>query len=248
MFCPKCGKELPDGSAFCSSCGTNVNTMSGPGDTAKPSAAGAALSRLGGFLKAYFASPVQAARDALAKRDMVTPLILLGAQLVACILMLLGFSLKIGMMSYGYVEVPFQFWFFGGLLGGAVAVAVFMGLLFGAAKLLKSNCIFLDVVIVCGVHSVFITALMVIDFLLFLISINLGLLVLMVILILWVALGVSSFQLVAPELESGKAWLIYLGVVAITVILVTLILGNGLFPALAGSPFRMSGNLFGSLW
>lgn len=248
MFCPKCGKELPDGSAFCPSCGTNVNTMSGPGDTVKPSAAGAALSRLGGFLKAYFASPVQAARTTLAKRDMVTPLILLGAQLVACILMLLGFSLKIGMMTYGYVEVPFQFWFFGGLLGGAVAVAVFMGLLFGAAKLLKSNCIFLDVVIANGCHSVFVTIMMLATFLFFLISYQLGMALTLVTLILWVALGVPSFQMVVPELESGKAWLLYLGVVAVTIVLTLFILGSGLFPALAGSPFRMSGNLFGSLW
>ena len=80
MFCPKCGKEIPDGSAFCSSCGTNVNTMGGPSGAAKPSAAGASFSGLGGFLKGYFASPVQATRDTLAKGDLATPLILMGAQ------------------------------------------------------------------------------------------------------------------------------------------------------------------------
>lgn len=248
MFCPKCGKEIPDGSAFCSSCGTNVNTMGGPGSAAKPSAAGVAFSGLGGFLKAYFASPVQATRNTLAKRDMATPLILMGAQLVACILMLLGFALKINMLSHGFMEVPFQFWFVGGLLGDAIAVAIFMGLLFGAAKILQSGCTFQDVVIACGCHSIFISILMLVTFLCFLISMELGAWLLILTLILWVALGVSSFQMVAPELESGKAWLLYLGVVAVTIILTLLILGNGLFPALAGSRTGLTSSLFGSIW
>ena len=247
MFCPKSGKEIPDGSAFCSSCGTNVNTMSGPGGAAKPSAAGAAFSGLGGFLKSYFASPVQATRSTLAKGDLATPLILLGAQLIACILMFLGFSLKIGMMTYGYMEVPFQFWFVGGLLSDVVGVIIFMGLLFGGAKILKSGCTFQDVVIACGCHSIFITILMVIDFLCFLISMPLGLWVMILTLILWVALGVSSFQMVAPELESGKSWLIYLGVVAVTIVLTLLILGEGLLPALMSSPVGMFSSIFANL-
>lgn len=248
MFCPKCGKEIPEGSTFCSSCGTNVNTMSGPGDAAKPSAAGAAFSGLGGFLKGYFASPVQTTRNTLAKGDLITPLILMGAQLIACILMFLGFSLKIGMMSYGYVEVPFQFWFLGGLLGDAIAVIIFVALLFGGAKILKSSCTFQDAVIACGCHSICITALMVVDFLCFLISLQLGVWVMIITLILWVALGVSSFQMIAPELESGKSWLIYLGVAAITIILTLLILGNGLFPALSGSRSGLTSSLFGSVF
>lgn len=248
MFCPKCGKEIPDGSTFCSSCGTNVNTMGGPSGAAKPSAAGAAFSGLGGFLKGYFASPVQATRDTLAKGDLATPLILMGAQLIACILMLLGFALKINMLSHGFMEVPFQFWFMGGLLGDAIAVAIFMGLLFGAAKILKSSCTFQDVVIACGAHSIFITILMLVDFLCFLISMELGAWLLILTLILWVALGVSSFQMIAPEMESGKAWLLYLAVVAITIVLTLLILGNGLFPALAGSRTGLTSSLFGSMF
>lgn len=248
MFCPKCGKEIPDGSAFCSSCGTNVNTMGGPSGAAKPSAAGAAFSGLGGFLKGYFASPVQATRDTLAKGDLATPLILMGAQLIACILMLLGFCLKLQMMSYGYMEVPFQFWFFGGLLGDAIAVIIFVALLFGGAKILKSGCTFQDAVMACGCHSIFITILMVITFLCFLISLELGAWLFIITMILWVALGVSSFQMIAPEMESGKSWLIYLAVVAITIILTLLIVGNGLLPALAGSRTGLTSSLFGSMF
>ena len=248
MFCPKCGKEIPDGSAFCPSCGTNVNTMSGPGGAARPSAAGAAFSGLGGFLKSYFASPVQATRNTLAKGDLATPLILMGAQLIACILMLLGFCLKVNMMTGGYGSVPFQFWFFGGLLSDAICVAVFVGLLFAGAKILQSSCTFQDVVIACGCHSVFITAMMVITFLGFLISMQVGFWLLVLTVILWIALGVSSFQMVAPELESGKSWLLYLGVVAVTMIVSVLLLDNVVFPVISGSPAGMTSSLFGSMF
>ena len=236
MFCPKCGKELPDGSAFCSSCGTNVSTMGGPAAAPKqPSAAGAAFSGLGGFLKAYFTAPVQATRNTLAKRDLATPLILLGVQLIAAILMALGPCAKISMMTHGYMSIPFTSWFFGGLLGDALAAAIFMGLLFAGAKILKSNCSFLDVVIANGCHSVFVTIMMLVTFLFFLISYELGTVLAIVTLILWVALGVSSFQLITPEMESGKSWLLYLGAVAITAIvvwfIVSMLMMNGLMTA-----------------
>ena len=61
MFCPKCGKEIPDGSAFCSSCGTNVNTMGGPSGAAKPSAAGEAVRGAGGRPDGHISYPATAA-------------------------------------------------------------------------------------------------------------------------------------------------------------------------------------------
>ena len=37
MKCPKCGKEMPDGSAFCTECGQSLKTKSEPVEsTAKP--------------------------------------------------------------------------------------------------------------------------------------------------------------------------------------------------------------------
>ena len=89
---------------------------------------------------------------------------------------------------------------------------------------------------------------MVITFLCFLISLELGAWLFIITVILWVALGVSSFQMIAPEMESGKSWLIYLAVVAITIILTLLIVGNGLLPALAGSSSGLTSSLFGSMF
>lgn len=247
MFCPKCGKEIPDGAVFCSSCGANVGGGPVPGPAKQPSAAGVAFSGLGGFLKAYFAAPIQTTRNTLAKKDLATPLILMGAQLIACILMFLGLSLKISMMSGGYASVPFQFWFLGGLLCDAICVILFVALLFAGAKIMGSACTFQDALMACGCHSIFITALMLITFLGFLIAIQLGVWLLIFTLILWIALGVPSFQAIIPEMESGKSWLIYLAAVAVTIILSMLILDNVLIPALMGSPYGLTSSLFSSM-
>ena len=247
MFCPKCGKEIPDGAVFCSSCGANVGGGPVPGPAKQPSPAGVAFSGLGGFLKSYFVSPVQATRDTLAKKDLATPLILMGAQLIACMLMLLGFCLKISMMSGGYASVPFQVWFLGGLLGDAICVILFVALLFAGAKIMGSTCTFQDVLMTCGCHSVFVTGLMLITFLGFLIAIQLGVWLLIFTLILWIALGVPSFQAVVPEMESGKAWLVYLGVVIVTMLLSMFLINNVLFSTLMNSSFGM-GSIFSSMF
>lgn len=236
MYCPQCGKEIPDGSAFCSYCGASVT--GGPSAARPSSQAGAAFQNLASFLRAYLASPVKATRQALSKGDLTTPLILLGIQLIACILMAFGPCAKLSLMSGGYLSLPFTLWFFGGLLGGAVCIILFVALSFAGAKILKSTCTFQDAVISCGCHSVFISALMVIAFLAFLISLNLGLIFFLLAVMLWVALGVDSFLALVPELESGRAWLVYLGVAAVTIVLGVLLVGRGLLPNLVGSSIR----------
>lgn len=233
MYCPQCGKEIPDGSAFCSYCGASIT---GAASSARPaSPAGQAFQTLGSFLRAYLSSPVKATREALSKGDLTTSLILLGIQLIACILMAFGPCAKLSLMSGGYFSLPFTLWFFGGLLGGAICIILFVALSFAGAKLLKSPCTFQDAVIACGCHSVYITALMVIAFLAFLISISLGLIFFLLALMLWVALGVDSFRALVPEMESGKAWLVYLGAAAVTILLGVLLVGRGLLPSLVGS-------------
>lgn len=241
MYCPQCGKELPDGAQFCSFCGASVNgTGTGPRPT---SPAGEVFHGLGAYLRAYLASPVRATRDTLAKKDVTTPLVLLGIQLIACILMAFGPCAKLSLMSGGYLNLPFTLWFFGGLLGGAICIILFVALSFAGAKILKSTCTFQDAVIACGCHSVFPSALMLIAFVCFLLSLNLGLWLMLLSVILWVALGVDSFLSLVPELESGKAWLVYLGVVCVTVILALLLVVRGLLPSLIGSSINSFLNL-----
>lgn len=244
MFCPKCGTQLPDGTAFCSSCGANLtggpnpNATNGAPNTTphQPSAVGIAFSGLGGFLKSYLASPVQATSSVLQKRDAATPALLLGAQAIAAILMLLAACVKIGSMTYGLAEVPFKVWFFGGLLSEVICVALFMGLIFGAVRIMNANTSFLDVMMACGCHSIFITAMMLVTMVCFFLSLEFGFYVMLLTLVLWIAMGVPTFQAVAPEFQSGKAWIFYLVVVILTLVFNAMILLKGLFPALLEIP------------
>ena len=102
MFCPKCGTQLEDGSAFCAACGSPTGFSSQPqadpppGQApAGPSAARVATQGAIAFLKDYLKNPVAAARAQVAQHSMTTPLILLGIQAVVCGLAL--FSLLAGL-------------------------------------------------------------------------------------------------------------------------------------------------------
>lgn len=241
MYCPKCGTQLPDGTAFCSSCGANLNGAAAPGAAPnttppQPSAVGIAFSGLGGFLKSYLTAPVQATGSVLQKRDVATPALLLGAQAIAAILMLLAACVKISSMTYGLAEVPFKVWFLGGLLSEAICVALFLALIFGAVRIMNGNASFVDILIVCGCHSIFITAMMLVSMVCFFLSLEFGFYVMLLTLVLWIAMGVPSFQAVAPEFDSGKSWIFYLVVVLLTLVFSAMILLKGLFPALLEIP------------
>ncbi len=245
MYCPKCGTQLPDGTAFCSSCGANLNGTAAPNAAPntppqQPSAVGIAFSGLGGFLKSYLASPVQATSSVLQKRDVATPALLLGAQAIAAMLMLLAACTKIGSMTYGLAQVPFKVWFLGGLLSEIICVALFAGLVFGAVRIMNANTSFLDVIIVCGCHSIFITAMMLVSMVCFFLSLEFGFYVMLLTLVLWIAMGVPSFQAVAPEFHSGKSWIFYLVIVILTLVFSVMILMKGLFPALLEIPASFS--------
>lgn len=102
MFCPKCGTQLEDGSAFCAACGSPIagsQPQAAPPpprqEPAVPSAARVATQGAISFLKDYLKNPVAAARAQVAQRSMTTPLILLGIQAVVCGLAL--FSLLSGL-------------------------------------------------------------------------------------------------------------------------------------------------------
>lgn len=58
MFCQKCGTQLPDGSAFCVSCGSSLGPVTGyasaPG---QPSAFGSYMSKVWKYIEGFFKSP-----------------------------------------------------------------------------------------------------------------------------------------------------------------------------------------------
>ena len=258
MFCPNCGKEIPDGSAFCGNCGARLDASAsqpaggpqqggyqqqpgyrqpgpqqnyqqpGPQQPPRPSAAAAAMSGLVPFLKAYIASPVAAAKSLADKRDMTTAIILLAIQAVVGGLVIFSLLSKIcsaisdvifsavGLSGLGSLvgsAVPsigpsFIMSLIWGIVAAVVGIALFVVVAFGVAKLMKANCTIQDVLILCGAHSLFVTALLVISFILFFLSIWLGAIAFSAAMIAWMVMGVVTVQTITPDKALGKFWML----------------------------------------
>ena len=209
---------------------------------AAPSPVGLAFKNLLPFIKAYFRSPIQAAQAALGQRDMVLSLILLIIQAIVGGLVMFSFMAKlcgladdviqmvsgVGSMLGGYsgfdmpsVSASFLFCLIFGLLSAAIAIVVFILLVFAVAKIMKSACTLKDVVIACGAHSIFVTVLLLADFILMFLSIRLGLAVFLFAMVAWIVMGVPTGQAVSPNSEQGKLWMLY-----IVAVLVALLVGS----------------------
>ena len=272
MFCPTCGKELEDGSTFCSYCGSRIESSAPqqpyaapqqqgyaqsqqpygaqpgygqqPGYAQQPprtsAAAAAARSAAKGlvpFLKNYMANPAAAVKTLMAQRDMVTPLILLGIQAIVVGLMIFSLLSKIcgmvkdlafagmglsGLSGLG-ASVPkfgpsFLMSLIWGIVATAVAVVVFVAVVFAVSKMMGSNGTFQDALIACGGHSLFVTGLLVLSFILFFLDIRLGLIFFVGALLAWAIMGVQSTLAVTQNTSVGKFWICYIAGVLITLL------------------------------
>ena len=245
MFCPNCGKELPDGSAFCGNCGAQLNASAQqpgpqggpqqgyqqpgpqggyqqqPQQPQRPSAAATAFSGLVPYLKSYLASPITAAKELAAKRDMATAIILLAIQAIVSGLVIFSVFSKIcgmvkDLMALGMgsdmmgvrIGPSFIMSLIWGIVAAVVGIALFVVVAFGVAKLMKANCTIQDVLILCGAHSLFVTALLVISFILFFLSIWLGAIAFSAAMIAWMVMGVVTVQTITPDKALGKFWML----------------------------------------
>ena len=245
MFCPNCGKELPDGSAFCGNCGAQLNASAQqpgpqggpqqgyqqpgpqggyqqqPQQPQRPSAAATAFSGLVPYLKSYLASPITAAKELAAKRDMATAIILLAIQAIVSGLVIFSVFSKIcgmvkDLMALGMgsdmmgvrIGPSFIMSLIWGIVAAAVAIAVFVVVVFAVLKLMQVNCTIQDVLVLCGAHSLFVTALLLISFILFFLNIWLGLIFFSGAMIAWVVMGVVTAQTLTTDMASGKFWML----------------------------------------
>ena len=197
---------------------------------AAPSPFSIALKNLVPFLKAYLRSPVNATRAVIAQKDFLLAIILLAIQAIAVGLVIFSFLHKLcgvvrefvlaamglgGMTSsslFGGFSGPaitasFPLCLIYGIVCAIIVIAIFTVLLFAVAKIMKSTCSFKDVLTACGANSPFATVLYLLAFILFFVSIKLGLIALLFATLAWLIMSVPTVQAVTPGTEQGKFWI-----------------------------------------
>lgn len=211
-----------------------------PQQPAAPSPVGVAFKNLIPFCKAYFRSPGQATRTAIGRKDLILSIILLVIQAIVVGLMIfaalarvcglvqniarqvLGLGSLLGGSSlFGgglSVSASFLLCLIFGILAAVIAIAIFAVLLFALAKIMKSNCTFQDVIVACGANSLFVTALLLLAFLVFFFSFRVGLILFILAMLAWAIMGVITVQTVIPGAEQGKLWMLYIAAVLIALL------------------------------
>lgn len=208
-----------------------------PRTSAAAAAARSAAQGLLPFLKSYMNAPAAAVKNLLAQRNMVTPLILLGIQAIVTGLLIFSVLSKIcsmvkdlifaGMGLSGLSGLTASVPRFGpsfimsliwGIVAAAVSIVIFVAIVFAVCKIMGGSCTFQDALIACGGHSLFVTALLLISFILFLINLQLGMIFFMGALVAWVATGVLSAQAITQDTNPGKFWICYIAGVLITLL------------------------------
>lgn len=181
-----------------------------------PSPVGSAFHNLVPFLKAYMRSPADAVRSALTQRDMFLPIILLVIQMLAVGLTIFGVLNKIcsipraQMGGMGSVSVSILWCLIAGILTAAIAMIIYILLMFAVAKIMGAACSFQDVLIASGANSLYVTAGFLLSFLLFFVSLKVGFFLLLLVLVVWLGISFVTVQAVIPNHTSGKFWLCYL--------------------------------------
>ncbi len=184
------------------------------------------------FLQAYWHSPSQATRSAVAQKDWLLAALLFGAQMIAAILATLSILFQIrralsslfGLMMGGFgvlddmelstaLSIPY------GLLATVLGGALMILMLFALAKLFKSPASFQDAFIACGVNTLPVTALLLVTFLVGLVSLGLGLGLLIMVLPVFAVSGLVPARQLCPDQERGAFQAAYLiGVILVTAI------------------------------
>ena len=215
-----------------------------PAAPAAPSPIATAFKNLIPFLKAYFQSPVNAARSVVAQNDFLLAIILLLIQAISVGLMIFSLMSKLcgtlegivlsvmgfaGMGSnslFGGVVGPtvgasFPMCLIFGIVASVIAIAIFAVIVFAVAKIMKSTCSFKSALIACGAHSPFVTILFLLTFILFFLSIKFGLIAFLFAMLAWVVMSIPTIQAVTSGTEQGKFW-----ISCIVAVLVAMLVGG----------------------
>lgn len=229
-----------------------------PAQPKAPSPIAIAFKNLPSYLKAYMASPANATSAALQQKDIFLPVILLAIQAIVSGLVMFSAIAKVcGLLNSVIAPLASLGSLIGGVSGisGALSAAaapsinasfimclsfgiaasiacaaIFVVLAFVVAKLCGSDCSILDMLIVCGSNAPFVIVLMLLAFILFFLSIPLGMGLLLFAMASWMVLSASCIQLVTPNSATGRFWLF-----TIVAVFLTLILGSWVGSSLASA-------------
>ena len=178
-----------------------------------------ALQKLLPYLQSYIRTPVSAAQEMVAQRDMVFAGVLLGIQAIAAGLLLFGILqtvcgaisglVVIGVLMGNGVSVSANFFIclIFGVLADAAAIAIYVVIVFALCKIMGLNCTIQNVATAAAAHTPFITILLLVSFILCLLALRLGLVVFAVTVLSWIVLTVPVLQTFAANPNQGKFWI-----------------------------------------
>lgn len=200
----------------------------------------AAASGLMGYLKSYFASPAKAVQDSLARQDMTVSIILTVVRVLALGLAIFGVLNRVCgiadsvFKAYGYstsdavkISAPiFESLLYGALIA-AIGMALFILVVFVAAKVQKSPLSLAGAWQASANNGILTTALLLLAFLLSFASISMALTFIALAVLSSLIFGVLTVQYTCPSSDSGLSWLVYfIGAV------VVIFIGCQIFPPL----------------
>ena len=179
-----------------------------------------ALQKILPYLQSYVKSPVNAARDLVAQKDLIFAGVLLGIQAIATGLLLFGILQSVcgsisGLMGFTGVLLGnsvsvsaniFMCLIFG-ILAAAAAIAIYVLIVFAVSKIMGANCTIQDAATAAAAHTPFVTVLLLAGFILCLLVLWLGLVVFMVAMLSWIVLTIPTVQVLAGNSDQGKFWI-----------------------------------------
>lgn len=210
-----------------------------PPQTAGPSPVAVGLKKIPDFLKSYIKAPVRAVQALVNAKDVIVAGILLCVQvIISGLLLFAGMdslfnsdSKIAGLVGSGLVSIndlslwdirepTFGMSFLMGLLLAVICIAVYVAIIFAAAKISGAQTTFVDAVVAAGGHSLCVTGLLLLSFIAFFIMFELGAILLVAAMLTWVVLTPPAVQSIAPPnaTKEGTLWICMALGVAIAVV------------------------------
>ena len=206
---------------------------------AAPSPVAVGLKKIPDFLKSYIQAPVSAVQSLVNAKDVVVAGALLVVQVIVCGLLLISIlssmvessgSVVAGLLALVMINVDSSMYFAGdpnlaigmlmGMLMALIAVAIYVVVIFAAAKISGSQITITDAVVAAGGHSLCVTALLLLSFIAFFIMFDLGAILFAAAMLFWIVLTGPAIQSIASPnaTKEGSLWLCTALGVAIVVI------------------------------